>query len=442
MILAERDISERLITKTNTEKKLGKTALNCWISQEKLGIRDTLSHLYRYMESSGDARVVAGIEEDLITDVIERMENGNFHSVVNFNFNGRDFVSELEGISMKQMVQTNLEIKKRKTRDKAELLRAEQECAEIEALLAWFEEAETGSYMIFESLPVGEQTMAVSMMYQKLSSNTLSGNFVSLYNPSIDNFNSLRETLGQKSEFDKASDFLGNYYTLDSSYSVSEYISYYDLILDSQSDEKHRFGLLSKDFVDTREKIEKNSMLLKPYMELIHILGNCGGRVNQELIDFCAKTKLRLGGQLVNLSIYDCISTNDARKMIENLQNSIVHEIDDLVKSKKDISVGSDVYNTLGDSGSVVAELGISYSNSACPENTGEDISETATSQSELSTLYNIFNNNVDDETFEKYLLGYIFNNKSSCQCFDNNYFSSDNDLPQGSKYKNFYEYC
>lgn len=56
--------------------------------------------------------------------------------------------------------------------------------------------------------------------------------------------------------------------------------------------------------------------------------------------------------------------------------------------------------------------------------------------------LDNIFNNNVDDETFEKYLLGYIFNNKSSCQCFDNNYFSSDNDLPQGSKYKNFYEYC
>ena len=56
--------------------------------------------------------------------------------------------------------------------------------------------------------------------------------------------------------------------------------------------------------------------------------------------------------------------------------------------------------------------------------------------------LDNIFNNNVDDETFEKYLLGYIFNNKSSCQCFNNNYFSSDNDLPQGSKYKNFYEYC
>ena len=393
MIVTERGAGERLAIKTNTERNLGKTAINCWISREKLGIRDTLSHLYRYMESGGDARAIAGIEEDLVTDVIERMENGNFHSVVNFDFDGQDFVSDLEGISMKQMVQTNMEIKKRKTRNQAELLRAEQECAEIESLLSWFKEAELGSYMIFESMPIGEQTMAVAMIYQKLSDKTLSGNFISLYNPSIDNFNLLRKTLGQKSEFDKASDFLGNYYTLDSSYSVSEYITYYDLILDNQSDEKHRFGLSSKDFVDTREKIEKNSVLLKPYMELIHILGNCGGRVNHELIDFCSKTKLRLGGQLVNLSMYDCISTNDARKMIENLQNSIVHEIDDLIKSKKDISVSSDVYNTLGDSGSVVAELGISYSNSACPENTGEDISENVASQSEISILYNIFNN-------------------------------------------------
>ena len=73
---------------------------------------------------------------------------------------------------------------------------------------------------------------------------------------------------------------------------------------------------------------------------------------------------------------------------------------------------------------------------------TANDIAKRKKLRYREDILDNIFNNNVDDETFEKYLLGYIFNNKSSCQCFDNSYFNSDNDLPQGSKYKNFYKYC
>lgn len=383
MLVSEVMVSERLTERKKTKRKLGEVALN-WIEKENLGIQDTLTHLYRYLDSGGDAITMAGIEEDLITDIIEKLPNGNFHSIVNFKRDNQDFVSDLENISMRQMVDTNLEIMQRKTRDPDELLRAKQECDEIKALDDWYDQAELGSYIVFESLPVGNQDMAVARIYQKISNDRLSGNFVSLHNPTVDVFNAVRKTFGFDASYNKNSDFLKNYYMLDSSYSVSEYISNYDNILEGLDHEKHRFGLIDNEYFDTRSKIERNKLLLKPYLDLIQIFGNCGGRVNQEVIDFCTELKLEL-----ELEKYDCISPERARYLIEQTLTAITNKLKDL---KDDISEEDDVYSMVGDSGFSAREQGMTYTNSACPQFTGENIDESGVAgQNESSTLMKSF---------------------------------------------------
>lgn len=281
-----------IINRERVVYRLGQLA----IEREHLGINDPLTHLCQYIEKGESALI--GIKEDLETGIAERLPETPFVNYVGFEFTGDDFVSLKDRISMNSMTKTNLQIfedESSKNPDlKDEFERAKTEAQEANKLAVWFKDAPIGAYMIFESLPIGEQEFAISRIYQKVSDDRLEGCFVSLYSSSIEQFNDLREALGldmpagqtEKEILQNHFEFYEPNLTAPGDF-IDFYVDTYDYLLQKRDGEQYSFGLEAD-----KKQVKKNglkktrnqSKLISIYLDTIKALASSGGLVTPELM--------------------------------------------------------------------------------------------------------------------------------------------------------------
>jgi hypothetical protein len=371
-------------------------------STERLGINDPLTHLFQYLERGDDALV--GIIEDIETDIAERLPKMPFVNYVGFEFTGDDFVSAKDRVSMKKMTENNFKILRSEQCLPDEIARAEVEAEEVDRLSSWFKAAKDGEFLVFESLPIGKQTVAVSRIYQKTGENSLNGGFVSLYNPSVEMFNDFRkQNRAGKSDCRTELEVLENHYecsidtkSMPMDQFIEQYVVAYDELQDKKCGKKHRFGLVVDDetvIYNGLEKVRQQPKLTSVYIDAIQSLAIGGGRVSDELI--CISQKLGLG---LNLDRGDTVSARTARTILSGVIRGITSVIDragvdllsDIEQSDSGPSVG---YAVVSHYGSEARDEGVSYDSEACPESSfASHAGLSGGNRSESDILQNIFN--------------------------------------------------
>ena len=260
---------------------LGNLALQ---KSDILGINDPMTHLLQYLERGDEALV--GIKEDIETDVAERLPETPFVNYVDFEYRDGDFVSSKDEVSMDSMAKNNLRIisaeYSKNSSFSQEYERAQVEALEVEKLSEWFDRASVGSYSIFESLPIGDQKIAVSRIYKKTSANGLEGCFVSLYNPTVEKFNTFRSMI--KPGIDSCASelaILDNNYELDQSEVpggnlVDYYVGKYDETLNDETDDEHSFGIKINNIAEQKEeglsKVRRQTKLTSIYLNAIELV--------------------------------------------------------------------------------------------------------------------------------------------------------------------------
>jgi hypothetical protein len=393
----ERPISkEKLSTEHITH--LGRIAIRA----EQLGINDSLSHLYQYLEK-GEA-AMPGIIEDLETNVAERLPKTPFYNYVNFEFTGNDFISVKDKISMKVMTANNKKLLAAESANNpsiiSEYARAKVESEEVDKLVDWYLNAPKDSCIIFESLPIGNQTIAVSRIYTKAEGG-LQACFVSLYNPSIEQFNTFRRRLNADVP-DSLSELemLKNHYQLLSpnlhSF-IDYYVGTYDDLMHKKTGNKHSFGLEKKDDQETQnglEKVRAQTKLTSIYPTMIKALHDGQGKATSKLIGL----KDKLG---INIHLYNgqTISINLARELLDETIYRITSVIDKAdAKLLVDLENNSDQsagYSAASFFGNQAKESGKTYASNACPESTTSNQDTPANSaENEYDILMRAFNGN------------------------------------------------
>lgn len=366
------------------------------IQSEFLGINDPLTHLYQYLKKGETA--LTGIREDIETDIAERLPKTPFVNYVGFEFTGDDFVSIKDKVSMGTMTKTNLQKFEAEVVDKPyladELARAETEAQEVTKLTTWFKQAPVGGYLIFESLPIAEQKIAISRLYQKTSDERLEGCFVSLYSSSVEQFNQLRQKLDVDSPNCKTKqEILQNCYefytpklTLPNKF-VDCYVDAYDELL-QRSNKQYGFGL-EKD-----EKAVKQNGILKArsqpkltsiYLDTIKTLASSEGIVTADLIGIT--DKLSIDHQLTK---NQTISKEMARDIMSEVILRIVSVIDKaddgLLSDLAGPSTGQEAsYAAMSYFGEQAKASGETYASGGCPE---YSFSNTATTTADLNSEY------------------------------------------------------
>lgn len=404
-----------LLEQDDRASRVGNLALKF----ECLGINDPLSHLFQYMEKGEDS--LFGIMEDLETDIAERLPNKPFVNYVDFLFTGSDFISSKDRVSALSMTSNNFEIiAKEKELDGGSRLaqeyeRAEAELKEIIDLTRWFPEAKVGSIFVAESLPMDDQKVAVSRIYRKQSDEKLEAAFVSLFNPTIDNFVELRQRIGVDCDgsYENELELLRDSYELYSSTfrSVSEFLEYYvdvyDLILNKNAggEVNYSFGLgtpmYSDIMVNGLEKVRKHNSLTSTYVDAIRTIAFSGNVVNQEVVDIAQNL-----GYRGEISVGDRISMEMARNLLRDVIVGIASVIDqapddvllDINESKADTT---DSYDVISYYKGQAESLGSTYSSNACPtydRTTTDGSSGDGDSISEYAMLARAFNvSNLDN---------------------------------------------
>lgn len=376
-VLKERTIPERTI------QRLGNLA----ISKEILGINDRLAHLYQYLEKGDES--LKGIELDFITDVAERLKLSPFVNKVSFRFEDSDFISIKDKVSMLEMTNTNLEIIKQGTKKGAipldEYARAKLESEEVLNLTAWFKNAIPGTYMVIESLPIGQQLqvekpMAIPRIYKKIDENTLEGVFLSLFEPNVHRFNNLRQTLGtgltdNKTEYD----LLKNSYEFYNPEltDTDKFIEHYVNIYDSQKSNEYSFGLKKEELNSTQNGIERaknQPHLIAIYKDIIKSLGGSEGVVTNEIMQILADLKINHPYSKTQI-----ITPNIARNIISEVALSVVSTID---KAKEYYSSPEDSYAAASIYGNEARSNNEEYSSNGCPE-FGQAETDNASSNNE-----------------------------------------------------------
>lgn len=383
------------------------------VKLEHLGINDPLSHLVQYLENGENT--LPGIKEDLETDIAERLPDTPFVSRVMFEFLENDFVSSVGKVSMKDMTQNNLNILAEVSRLDNDLVqeyeRALIEAKEPEKLKEWFLTAQIGSFIIFESLPIGKQKIAVSRIYRKIDDYNIEGSFLSLYQPSVRQFNKLRRQIGRGNDNCQTEiDTLVNHYEFFSSTfrDSDDFVEYYRYIYDhilsqDQGGVDFRFGLAEGD-IDAKslngiDIVRSQSSLTEVYFDALRTISKSNGKINYEMIDLAEKLNLNL-----NLKEGDTISMELARDFLQQIIISITRAIhraneevvSDLSSPNTDKSTSYAVisyYNqTSGDSDT-------SYANSVCPTYNrdninNDDAGDAKTSEYNILTRsFNIYKN-------------------------------------------------
>ena len=388
------------------------------LSAEILGINDPLSHLFQYLDRREEALV--GIKEDVETDIAERLPKTPFVNHVEFDFTGDDFISVKDRVSMNSMTANNLQIFAAESTQNpgltAELARAEIESQEAMKLANWFYGANIGSFMVFESLPIGEQKIAISRIYRKTSQVGLEGGFVSLYNPSVSHFNRLRDVMSPGiSGTDNELDILRNNYEFfhPEVASTDEFIDYYVDVYDKLHCEKdgnvHSFGLptdgvkLKRDGLD---KVRSQPGLTSIYIEAVKALANSGGKVSQGLISI--NEDLGIGFDFIDGQRFTIRTAHDFLvKTISGIV-SVIDRADVVLLSELESSGSgqSSNYAAVSYYGGQATTAGETYSSNGCPE-FGRSSNDTANSAgSEQNALKSAFNTWGNLEDFGKPKIG------------------------------------
>lgn len=394
---------------------LGRLALKL----EHLGINDPLTHLYQYLEKGDDALI--GIKEDLETDIAERLPKTPFVNYVGFEFTGDDFVSLKDEVSMSSMTKTNLEIFKTEAVNNPalanELVRAETEAQEAAKLAAWFKNAPTGAYLIFESLPIEKQKIAISRIYQKVSDDLLEGCFVSLYSPSVGQFNELRKKLGADTTTGATEkEILQNNYEFYSSdltrpeKFIDYYVATYDQLLQKQHNKHYSFGLERDENEEKQNgllKVRNQPKLTSIYLDTIKTLASSRGVVTSDLIQVTDKLGInhRLKeGQAISKEMAHNIISEVILGITSVIDKADSKLLDDLERS--DSGEGSN-YAALSHYSGEAKAAGETYDSNGCPEySVGNATISTSDATSESTIIQRAFTTQNTPNNFGKPKIG------------------------------------
>lgn len=383
----------KYVSETLTYEESGDRKSKIEINAEHLGINDPLTHLYNYLENGEDS--IVGIQEDLETDIAERLPKTPFVNFVQFESTGDDFKSVKDKVSMTMMVKNNLRIiaaelpKNPGLAD--EFIRAKIEASEVIKLSEWFDRAPVNGYIIFESLPIGNQKIAVSRVYRKVSENVLEGCFVSLYNPTIESFNYFRKRINDGVDIcDSELEILqSSYEFFDSRLQspddfINFYVNTYDEVLYEETGNRYHFGIEcdnTKAVKDGLEKVRGKTTLTKAYIDLIKCLAGSGGTANSDVINL--SRRLDFGCEL---SPEQSISSDLARQIMRNVIIGITSAIDKLDDSTLVGMESASIDNT--ESYAVISHYaerarssGQTYASNNCPEYSSQKEATTTETQ-------------------------------------------------------------
>lgn len=370
------------------------------IDAERLGINDPLTHLYNYLENGEDA--IVSIQEDLETDIAERLPKTPFVNFVQFETSGNDFRSVKDKVSMAMMVKNNLRIITAELPKNPglvnEFIRAKIEASEVIKLSEWFKRAPVNGYIIFESLPIGDQKIAVSRVYRKIDENMMEGCFVSLYNPTIESFNNFRRRINESVDIcDSELEILQNHYEFFDSRIQSPddfinfYVNTYDEVLYEKTGDKYRFGLEddnTKAINDGLKKVRGKTTLTRAYIDLIRCLANSGGIADSDVVKL--SRQLDFG---CSLTPKQPISSDLARQMMRNVIIGITSAIDkideDTLIDMESASINnSDSYAVISHYAEHAHSSGEVYASNNCPEYSGQKETEGITESQAMESAF------------------------------------------------------
>lgn len=363
------DFTERF-PKRNT-LYLGHIALG----HEHLGVNDPKTHLHMYLEQ-GDAAMTA-IKEDLAADVAERLPDDPFINKVQFEFTGSDFVSLKDRVSMKMMTAINQQIVREEALKNAELseelARSKLEATEPYAVEGWFKQAAADSYLIFESLPIGEQEFAIPRIYKKIDDYTLEGYFLSLHSASVPIFNELRRRLGVDAPPGRTPlEILANYYEYRPAEAfIDTYVQTYDGILQDK-DITHReyaYGVPDRSRSESRNgaEIARNPRLSAIYEDMIKSLAGSDGLATQKIIDIVQKLELKITlapGQRLTLDTLSQLMEGAIKRIASVVDNASPEILEGL--ARPDAYFGT-AYTTAAHYGGQAEAAGQNYASGGCP---------------------------------------------------------------------------
>jgi hypothetical protein len=294
--------------------------------------------------------------KEVDTDIAERLPNVPFVNYVDFDPQANDFISKKDKVSMVEMTDNNLRILQLESMYDGNLVpeyeRAKVEVEEVKKLVEWFKSARVGSYLLFESLPIGKQKVAVTRIYQKGTDGCLKGCFLSLYNSNINRLNGLRRKIGVAGHDDLASelDILKNGYQfyderlIDASEFVDFYVDAYDELMLEQSGKTHRFGIQVNNASRVEngiEKVQSHPELVANYISVLTAMRDSDGTFSQDLFDICKKF-----GIGKNLLVGQEMKTPTYRLILKDLIRYMTSTID----RGETVSGGSDGASGVGQS--------------------------------------------------------------------------------------------
>lgn len=419
--MSQLSTAEQLHSHTETFDKervayLGRLA----IKSEFLGINDPLTHLHQYLIKGEEALV--GIKEDIETDIAERLPKTPFVNHVDFQFTGDDFVSLKDKVSMKLMTEKNLQIFNDESIKNPYLIdefeRAEIEAQEVMKLSNWFKTAQIGSYLIFESLPIGDQRFAISRIYQKSSDKQLDGCFVSLYNSSVNQFNKLRKEINhnildcqtEKEILQNPYEFLNTKLDTTDKF-VDFYVGVYDHLLQEGDAKQYSFGIEGdngKKIQNGLLKVRNQPKLTSIYIETVKILASGQGRATPELI----KINDSLG---INYPLEE--NQPISIEMAHNIMNQVILGITSVIDradekllielEASDISQEAN-YSAIYHYGEQAKVMGETYTSNGCPEYSRTSTSTESNSETnnEYNLMYRAFNTLEKKDNFGKPKIG------------------------------------
>jgi hypothetical protein len=395
--------SEFAFNKEQIIARMGEVAIN----SSELGINDPLTHLRQYTIRGEEALV--GIREDIETDIAERLPKTPFVNHVDFKFTGDDFVSSKDRVSMNSMTKTNLQIFKTESASNPDLViefeRAEIEAQEVTKLTDWFKKAPIGAYLIFESLPIGKQKIAISRIYQKTSEDNLEGCFVSLYNSSVGQFNKFREELCTSvPTCHTEKEILQNHYEFyepkltSSEKFIDFYVGVYDHLLQEQKGRQYNFGLeinKTKEKQNGLFKVRKQPKLTSIYLDTVKALASSKGKITPEIMKI--NEKLSLGYQFrENQDITVKLAHDIMSDVIKGITSVIDQADDKLLHDLGDSNTGQDAnYAAMSHFGGQARAAGETYASNGCPEYGRNDTTESESANNtgiEYNAIYMAFN--------------------------------------------------
>lgn len=386
------------------------------IRAEQLGINDPLTHLYQYLEKGETAEI--GIRQDVETDIAERLPKTPFVNYVGFDFVGNDFASSKDKVSMDSMTKNNLKIISEEyavnpTTMSQEYARAKIEAEEVERLVKWFKTAKIGSCQIFESLPIGNQKIAITRIYKKIDSKTLEGCFVSLYNPSVELFNQFRKQIDKNSPtLHTEIDILQNNYEfndqklLNGKNFVDFYVNTYDQLLQVKTGREFSFGI-----ENDKEKQRQNGIkmvrsqpgLINTYVQTVKKLAESSGLATADLVDLTGKIntghRLELSQNISAKIVHDILNT-----MIIGITSAIDKGDDTLLEDLNKPYSGADTdLATVSHFAEVASKSNQSYDSNGCPEfsRSSENTNANSTSNSETAVMQRAFG--IEPETLKNF---------------------------------------